>query len=272
VFALPGVPGEMKGMFDRHVLPTVRNRSGRTILTEAVRTFGGGESSIAEKLGDLMRRDRNPLVGTTASGGLVTVRIRSDFPSAGKAEHELATVVRQVEERLGNFVFGRGDTSLAQAVGNLLKSRRKTVTTVESCTGGMVGKLLTDVAGSSAYYRGGWVVYSNRLKELELGISMEIIIRHGAVSEPVASLMAERAVNKTDADYALAITGVAGPDGGSDDKPVGTVWVAMARNAPDHPVVRAECFRFPGDRDMVRDRAAKTALNILRLELMKSLS
>jgi len=109
--------------------------------------------------------------------------------------------------------FGRGETSLAQAVGNLLKSRKKTVATAESCTGGLVGKLLTDVPGSSAYYRGGWVVYSNRLKERELGISMEIIIKHGAVSEQVVRLMAECAVNKTNADYALALTGIAGPDG-----------------------------------------------------------
>jgi nicotinamide-nucleotide amidase len=269
IFALPGVPSEMKGMFERHILPTVQNQSGRAILTEAVRTFGAGESLIAEKLGNLMRRDRNPLVGTTASGWLVTVRIRSDFPSAAEAERELAAVVKQVEERLGDVVFGRGETSLAQAVGNLLKSRKKTVATAESCTGGLVGKLLTDVPGSSAYYRGGWVVYSNRLKERELGISMEIIIKHGAVSEQVVRLMAECAVNKTNADYALALTGIAGPDGGSEEKPVGTVWIALARNAPDGPVVSAECLKFPGDRETVRDRAAKTALNMLRLDLMK---
>jgi nicotinamide-nucleotide amidase len=268
-FAFPGVPGEMEGMFERYVLPITQNQSGRAILTETMQTFGAGESLIAEKLGNLMRRDCNPLVGTTASGGVVAVRIRSDYPSAAKAERELADVVLQVEKRLGDLVFGRGGISLAQAVGNLLKSRWKTVATAESCTGGLVGKLLTDVPGSSVYYRGGWVVYSNRFKERELGISMEIIIGHGAVSEQVARLMAENAVNRTGADYALALTGIAGPDGGSVEKPVGTVWIAMARKAPDGPVVSAECFKFPGNRDMVRDRAAKTALNMLRLDLMK---
>jgi nicotinamide-nucleotide amidase len=269
VFALPGVPAEMKPMFERHILPVIKGESGRTILTGAIRTFGAGESMIAEKLGTLMQRDRNPLVGTTASGGMVTVRIRSDYPSPQKAEREMADTIKEVEKRLGDLVFGRGEESLPKVVGDLLKRRAETVATAESCTGGLVGTMLTDVAGSSAYYRGSWITYSNRLKEQELGVSKEILIRDGAVSEPVARAMAERAVNKSSADYALALTGIAGPDGGTTEKPVGTVWIALARSTPDGTVTTAECFKFPGDRQAIRDRAAKTALNMLRLELVK---
>ena len=270
VFAFPGVPREMFGMFDRYVLPVVQGQSGRAILTEALRTFGAGESAVAEKLGDLMRRDRNPTVGTTASAGIVTVRIRSDFDSAAEAERQLAATTKLAQERLGDWVFGRGDTTLARVVGECLMQERCTVATAESCTGGLVGKMLTDIAGSSAWYVGGWVVYSNLLKEQELGVSADTLERHGAVSEPVARVLAEQALARTGSDYALSLTGIAGPDGGTSDKPVGMVWFALAGRGDARPVVKAECFRFPGAREVVRERAALTALNMLRLELLRA--
>jgi nicotinamide-nucleotide amidase len=270
VFAVPGVPREMEGMFGRYILPAIADPSGRSILTEALRTFGAGESAVAEKLGELMRRDRRPTVGTTASAGVVTVRIRSDFPTAAEAERELAATVQEAERRLGDVVFGRGDVTLAQAVGEQLRRRGKTLVTAESCTGGLVGKLLTDVPGSSAYYLGGWVVYANRAKSSELGVAAELIERHGAVSDAVARAMAEGALARSGADYGAALTGIAGPDGGTADKPVGTVWVALARSGQSAAVVKSERFRFPGTREVVRERAALTALNILRLDLLRA--
>jgi nicotinamide-nucleotide amidase len=251
------------------VAPAVAGRSGRTLLTEALHTYGAGESAVAEKLSGLMQRDRNPAVGTTASGGIITVRVRSDFPSASEARRRLDETVAEVAQRLGDLCYGRGDTTLQAAVGALLKARGKTVAVAESCTGGLVARMLTDVPGSSAYVIGGWVVYANRLKTQELGVPEELLARHGAVSEAVARHMAEGALRKAGSDYALALTGIAGPDGGTPDKPVGTVWIAVSRRTPAGMATSAEHIRFPGDREGVRDRAAKTALNLLRLELRR---
>ncbi len=267
VFAFPGVPREMEPMYGRHVLPTLARKSGRTLLTETVRTFGLGESLVAEKLGDLMKRDRNPTVGTTVSGGIVSVRIRSDFPDAGPARLQLDRTVEAVETRLGSLVFGRGAETLPAVVGRRLRETGRTVATAESCTGGGLAQLLTGIPGASLYFPGGWVVYSNALKHRELGVPEAILAQHGAVSEETVRLLAAHALEKAGAHHALAVSGVAGPDGGSDDKPVGTVWIALASVQDAGTKVVAERFQFPGDREMVRDRAAKTALNMLRLEL-----
>lgn len=269
VFVFPGVPREMMPMFDRSVLTTLARTSGRTILTETVQTFGAGESTVAEALGDLMRRDRNPTVGTTVSGGIVSVRIRSDFPTPAPARVHLTRVTKDVEERLGSWVFGRGTTTLQETVGRLLQQSGRTVATAESCTGGLLARLLTDTPGASAYYRGGWVVYSNSLKQHALGVPEAVLAAHGAVSEEVVCLLASQAMCEAGADFALAVSGVAGPDGGSVEKPVGTVWIALATGGASKTQVAAERFLFPGDREMVRDRAAKAALNMLRLCLLR---
>ena len=241
-------------MFDRYVAPALGKKSGRTILTETLQTFGAGESTVAEKSGDLMRRDSNPMVGTTVSGGIVSVRIRSDFPTPEPARVHLSRVTKEVEQRLGSLIFGRGTTTLQETVGRLLKQGGRTVATAESCTGGLVARLLTDIPGASAYYRGGWVVYSNDLKQSELGIPETVLAAQGAVSEETVRL--------------LAVSGVAGPDGGSPEKPVGTVWIALASGGTGTARTATEQFHFPGDRDMIRDRAAKAALNMLRLSLL----
>lgn len=269
LYAFPGVPREMQAMFDRHVHPSLERPGGAGLVTESLLVFGAGESTVAERLGDLMRRDRNPLVGTTVSGGIVTVRLRSQFPTREIALRQLEKTAREVRERLGPLVFGQGADTLPAVVGRLATERGVRVATAESCTGGLLAKLLTDNPGSSAYFLGGWVTYANDMKTQELGVPGELLAGHGAVSEAVAMAMAEGAARRSGADYAMALTGVAGPEGGSGDKPVGTVWIALAHRRPDGIGVRAECHRFPGDREMVRDRAAKTALNLLRLDLLR---
>ena len=268
VYAFPGVPREMMPMFDRFVLPALARKAGRTILTETLQTFGAGESIVAEKLGELMRRDGNPLVGTTVSGGIVSVRVRSDFPTPELARKHLTRVAAEVEQRLGTLVFGRGPATIQEAVGRLLQQAGRTVATAESCTGGLVARLLTDIPGASAYYRGGWVVYANALKQHALGVPETALAAYGAVSEEVARLLAVHAMRKAGADYALAISGVAGPGGGTAEKPVGTVWLALAAGGAGTARVMAERCLFPGDREAVRDRAAKAALNLLRLHLL----
>ena len=282
VFAMPGVPFEMKPMFEQHLAPLIAAQAGRTILTRKINTFGIGESMVGEALGDLMRRDRNPMVGTTVSAGIVSVRIRSDFPTRLQAQTELGRAVSVVKQKLGTAVFSEGEVSLAVVVGEMLDARHRTVTTAESCTAGLVAAMLTEVPGSSAWFLGGWVVYANRMKTAALGVPADLIAREGAVSEGVVRQMAEQALRRSAGDYALALTGVAGPEGGSPEKPVGTVWIGLGKHVAGTPAVAdtpavagqtrvvAERFLLLGDRAMIRERAAKAALNMLRLELLKT--
>jgi len=269
VFALPGVPLEMKAMVERHLAPIIGAQTGRTIVTRKINTFGMGEAMVGEALGDLMRRDRNPTIGTTVSAGIVSVRIRSDFPTRVQAQDELDRAVSDVKQKLGTAVFSEGEISLAAVVGAMLHARHLTVATAESCTAGLVAAMLTEVPGSSAWFLGGWVVYANRMKTEALGVPPELIAREGAVSEAVVRRMATEALQRSSSDYTLALTGVAGPEGGSPEKPVGTVWIGLGKNTAGQAHVTAERFLLFGDRAMVRERAAKSALNILRLELLK---
>lgn len=269
VFALPGVPFEMKAMFEQHLAPLIAAQAGRTILARKINTFGVGESMVGEALGDLMRRDQNPMVGTTVSAGIVSIRIRSDFPTRAQAQDELDRTVRAVKQKLGTAVFSEGDVSLAAVVGLLLHARHRTVATAESCTAGLVAAMLTEVPGASDWFLGGWVVYANRTKIAALGVPDDLIAREGAVSESVVRKMAEEALQRSAGDYALALTGVAGPEGGSPEKPVGTVWIGLGKNIAGQTRVVAERFLLLGDRAMIRERAAKAALNMLRLELLR---
>jgi len=268
VFALPGVPVEMKAMVEQHLAPLGAGRAGRTVLTRKLNTFGIGEAMVGEALGDLMRRDRNPTIGTTVSAGIVSVRIRSDFPTRARARTELDRASKIVKQKLGAAVFSEGEVSLAAVVGERLRARHLTVATAESCTAGLVAAMLTEAPGASAWFLGGWVVYANRMKTVALGVPAALIAREGAVSEAVARRMAAEALRRTLGDYALALTGVAGPGGGSPGKPVGTVWIGLGKKTAGRSRVTAERFLLPGDRAMVRERAAKAALNMLRLELL----
>lgn len=274
IFVMPGVPKEMKTMFTRDVLPHIRAAGGgAVILSRTLHTFGLGESSIAEKLGDLMNRQRNPSVGTTVSGGMVSLRINARFPSSAEAQQQLEQTTLACREALGDLVFGQDDESLPMVVFQLLKASNKprTVTTAESCTGGLLAKLLTDLPGSSAVFHQGWVTYSNQAKYDRLGVSMEILNLNGAVSEPVVQAMANHARRLARADYALSISGIAGPEGGSAAKPVGTVCFGLAETDPtdaNRSIVQTRTVHFTGDRDMIRRRAANMALTMLRFRLL----
>lgn len=283
IFVMPGVPKEMKRMFAESILPELKkSAAGAVILSRTLHTFGAGESTVAEKLGDLMLRTRNPSVGTTVSNGIVSLRINSRFPSRPEAEQQLASTEQSCRAALGDLIFGVDDETLANVVaGLLLNSSRPgsqplTVTTAESCTGGLLAKYLTDISGSSAYFKQGWIVYSNAAKHERLGVPEPIINLHGAVSEPVVEHLSRNARRLARADYALAISGIAGPGGGTATKPVGTVCIALAFADPTATpperylkskfIVRT--FIFTGDREMIRDRSAKMALSMLRFHLL----
>ncbi|HEX7011052.1 MAG TPA: competence/damage-inducible protein A [Phycisphaeraceae bacterium] len=274
LYATPGVPGEMTRMFRQSIEPELRAVATHqgVILTATIHTFGQGESSVAQKLGPLMDRQRNPKVGTTVTNGVVSVRIRSEFSSAQEAQAQLDHTTAQVRERLGAIVYGQENQTLAQSLLDLLSAKDQHLATAESCTGGLLGKMITDVPGSSERYLGGWVTYSNAMKRDQLGVPESLLAAHGAVSEPVARAMAEGAIRHCPgATVSLAITGIAGPEGGTPEKPVGTVWVAMgwtAPAAPDRVQTEALLFRLMGDREAIRDWSAKCALQMLRLHLL----
>ncbi len=256
-------------MFARDVLPHVKQQSGgAVILSRTLHTFGLGESAVAKRLGDLMRRDRNPSVGTTVTAGVVSLRINARFGSNEQASQKLQETDAGCRAALGDLIYGEDDQSLAAVVAGLLLAEDDPnfarVATAESCTGGLLAKLLTDVPGSSRYFGRGWITYSNDAKVGELGVDGRTIEQHGAVSEPDVRQMAEGARRNGGAALALAISGVAGPAGGTPAKPVGTVCIALA--SADATTTRT--FNFPGDREMIRDRAAKMALTMFRFQLL----
>jgi nicotinamide-nucleotide amidase len=273
IYVIPGVPMEMKSMFTRDILPELKKQSsGGVILSKTLHTFGLGESTIAEMLGPLMHRSRNPTVGTTVSSGIVSVRINSKFNSHDEAQHQLTDTEQSCREALGDIIFGADDQTLPQVVAALLKQNDKTITTAESCTGGLLAKFLTDIPGSSAFFNQGWITYSNYAKQKLLGVN---IGPEGAVSEKTVAAMSIEALFRATADYALAISGIAGPDGGTPEKPVGTVCIGLAhwdgdesRDLEDQTEVTVRKFLFAGDREMIRDRAAKMALTMLRFALL----
>lgn len=265
VFVVPGVPKEMKAMVTRDVLPVIAAAGGgAVILSRTLHTFGLGESWVAERLGPLMMRAKNPSVGTTVSQGIVSLRINARFESPDRARVELHRTTEACRAALGSLIFGQDADTLQEVVVSLLIEAKRTVATAESCTGGLLAKMLTDVSGSSACFGRGWVTYANEAKTEELGVPPDLLASHGAVSEVTVLAMAREARRRARADFALAISGVAGPTGGTPQKPVGTVWIALA----DADGAAARHFNFPGDREMIRDRAAKMALTLLRFRLL----
>lgn len=267
VFCLPGPPAEMQPMFESHVAPRLRPPAGRTVRTRVLHCVGIGESDLAAKLGPLMARDRNPMVGTTASGGVVSVRLRFEGP--GSPEHAQAALdadERTVRGLAEDFIFGAGDDTLALSVVRELAAQKRSLVVAESCTGGMLGAAITAVPGASAVFAGGWIAYDNRVKAGALGVPQALIDAHGAVSRHTAAAMAEGALRASPvpAHVALAITGVAGPEGGSPDKPVGTVWIALAQHGTPTDARR---FSMGGDRETVRRWSVLAALAMLWMHL-----
>jgi len=265
-FVMPGVPVEMRHMFTHGVLPRLAGLTGaRAIDSRRLHVVGMGESEVGRRLVDLMSAGRNPYVGTTAASGLVTVWITAIAASSDEVVGLLDADEAEIRRRLGDVIFGREDDTLASVAGRLLTERRATVCTAESCTGGLVAKLLTDIAGSSEYFVGGVVAYANLAKTELLGVPADVLGTHGAVSEAVAAAMATGARQRFGATYALSVTGIAGPAGGSTEKPVGLVLIGLA--TPGGCAVTRCCFGERALREVIRERTAWTALNLLRQAL-----
>lgn len=270
VIILPGPPFEMTPMFDNYVwseLQQIIGPNAERMNERVLKVFGMGESAIEEVLEDLMNQ-------TDFSMALLAKRaemhIRLVTRSPKKTSEEIEEVLNRVEgkirRRLGNKVFGRDQETMIGIVGQLLKRDRLTIATAESCTGGLLGAALTQEAGSSEFYLGGVVSYSNALKRELLGVSEENLLKYGAVSEEVAKEMAEGIRSRAGSDLALSTTGIAGPEGGSDQKPIGLVYVALA--TPEG--VQAEKIQLYGERESVRQLTVQAALNKVRVHMLNS--
>lgn len=257
-FFMPGVPHEMQRLFADYVHPSIAPLVERRSHQITLRTFGMTESQVGELLSGIERRFDGITIGYRATFPEIEVKVRARGANAAEAEELAARVEREVRERLSDAVYGEGDDTYAAFVGRMLRDRRLSLAIAESCTGGMVGSMITDVPGSSDYLLLDAVTYSNASKTQILGVSSEILRAYGAVSAECATAMADGARRIVDADVAVSITGIAGPGGGSEEKPVGTVWIGLARR--DRSSV-AEHYKLAyGDRARIRRAAAFLAL------------
>ncbi|MCG8402251.1 MAG: competence/damage-inducible protein A [Firmicutes bacterium] len=265
IIMLPGPPRELKAVFGGSVRKFLATATGGIVMHSIVlKVTGLSESQVQDRLQKIHATD-NPAISYVAMPGEVHVRVtartRSSEPEARQMAGEMAA---RVEDELRDYVFGRDDEQLEETLGELLVQKKLTVSVAESCTGGLIMKRITDVSGSSRYFLGGVVSYSNALKAGLLGVPGEIIARYGAVSEQTARTMAEGISRMTGSSLGVGVTGIAGPEGGNPEKPVGLVYIALA--APDRTYCY-DCY-FPGRRIAVRAGAANTALNIMRRFLL----
>ena len=267
--SMPGVPYEMKTMMEGHVLPMLVKRfEPPTIVHRTMLTTGLGESHLAQRIAaweDSLAVDGIKLA-YLPSPGLVKLRLSTyanNDPVGARSRVDLKA--EELYRLIPELIFGEGDARLEQVVGRRLKDRGQTLSLAESCTGGYVSHLITGVPGSSAYYIGGVVSYANAVKMEELGIPSDMLELNGAVSRPVVEKMASGVRTALRTDWSIAVSGIAGPDGGTPEKPVGTVWMAVA--GPEG--VRSAVSVFPGTRDLVIGRSSLAALNMLRKALLR---
>lgn len=258
VVMLPGVPQEMRNLMAHEVIPRVRHLGAAdgVIASRVLRTAGIGESSLAERMGDIEDVIAPVTLGYLPGEAWVDLRLTAWNHSADEGRRLLDRAAQAVRQRAGEFCFGQDDDDLA---GVLLEHARRagmTLAVAESCTGGQVGQRLSAIPGSSDVFRGGVIAYHNDVKHSQLGVPLELLEREGAVSEPVARAMAEGVAQRLGADLAISITGIAGPGGGTDDKPVGTVWHGYHVRGSTETRHRL----YPGNRHGVRTRATVAAL------------
>jgi nicotinamide-nucleotide amidase len=262
---LPGPPREMKPMFSNHVLPRLEKVAGDTrFATRVLRVAGIGESAVDEKIAPIYTQYENPQTTILFNSSEIEIHLRAHGRTEANAEALLDDLSLKLEKELGNSVFAfRGET-MEEVVGRRLSVTGFTLAVAESCTGGLISQRLTNVPGSSKYLMESVVTYSNESKTRLLGVDKKLIKEFGAVSQQVARDMARGVRHKAKTDFGLAVTGIAGPDGGTEKKPVGLVYVALADDAhTEH-----KKFMIPGDRELVRWRASQAALDILRRRLI----
>jgi nicotinamide-nucleotide amidase len=263
---MPGVPMEMKSIMDTWAIPFFKKLCSPSAYVEkTVLTHGMGESFLADKIADW--ENNLPEYFSLAylpSPGRVRLRISARGDNEANLQKELDAQIVNLKSHIEHLIFGYNNDTLEEVVGNMLLNNKATLSTAESCTGGLIAHKITTIPGSSQYFKGAVVAYANEIKEKVLNVNADDIEREGAVSETVVLQMAANVRDLYNTDYALAVSGIAGPDGGTDEKPVGTVWIALA--TPNKVV--AKKYLFGGERVRNIDWSYQTALNMLRLELL----
>lgn len=266
IVSVPGVPFEMQAIIDEEVLPRLRARTeGQLILQRTVLTHGMGESFLAQRIAHW--EDTLPVgmkLAYLPSPGQVRLRLTARGTDRMALEADLELAVHGLKTRVGELIFGYGTETMEGVLGAMLLSQQATVSTAESCTGGYLAHRITSVPGSSAYYKGSVIAYANEVKISELGLDPSDLAAYGAVSEVVVKAMAEGVRNKLNTTWSIAISGVAGPEGGSTDKPVGTIWIAVS--GPEG--TKARRFQFGNRRDRNIHMAAMSGMNMLRRRLL----
>lgn len=261
ILVLPGPPRELKPMFRNCAVPYLMQFSDRIIVSHNIRTFGIGESLMAERVNDLFDAE-NPTVAPYAKDGEALLRVTAMARTKEEAENLCEPVINEIKNRLDGFVYGVDYTCIEEAVIEKLKEKHMKVATAESCTGGLIAKRITDVPGASEVFDCGIISYANEIKHRVLGVSEDDLNKYGAVSEPVAKQMAQGALKVSGADIAVSVTGIAGPDSDSTNKPVGLVYIGLADR--DNVWVR-ELRTSRKDRSYNRYVSASNALNMIRL-------
>ena len=267
VFAVPGVPREMKAMLDGFIIPTLLERAEgkkQIIVSRVLRSFGVGESTLAEPLEDILTTSQNPTVAPLIFGNTeVHLRLTAKAPDEAAAGVLLDEMEARLRQRVGDSLFGRDSETLASVVIDLLRQRGSTLALAESVTGGLTQTLICEIPGASDVFAGGVVAYSAAIKETLLGVNEKTIAEYSVVSSQVAQEMADGAREKLNADFALSLTGEAGPQSASGAA-VGTVWIGLSSGESTQTFKR----EYHGDRDAIRRRAAHAALDILRRHLL----
>lgn len=263
--SIPGVPFEMKALMTDEIIPRLRKKFDLGfIFHKTIMTTGMGESMLAERIKDLEDGlPSNIKLAYLPQPGIVRLRLSAKGTDKLKVEKLVNDQSRLIQERIPNLVFGYDDISLEEVVGQLLKEKVKTLSTAESCTGGYIAHLITSIAGSSDYYKGSVISYSNDIKTKELKVKPVDLYKYGAVSQQVVEQMAVGVREKLHTDYSLATSGIAGPDGGTVEKPVGTIWIALSTPTS----VKSKLLKLGEHRGRNIRRSALAALNELRLEL-----
>ena len=264
--SMPGVPFEMKPMITEYIIPEIQKKyNSHSIVHKTVLTQGIGESWLAQKIEAWEDKlPENIKLAYLPQPGIVRLRLTAIGENKNILENQVNEEIEKLLPIIPKYFFGYDKDQLYEIVGELLRTQKQSVSTAESCTGGYIAHLITSVAGSSDYFKGSVVAYANEIKQQLLGVKEKSLIDHGAVSESVVIEMADGVRKKFNADYAIATSGVAGPGGGTEEKPVGTTWIAIA--TPDKTIARH--FLFGEHRERNIRKTALTALNMLRKELL----
>jgi nicotinamide-nucleotide amidase len=267
IVALPGPYNELVPMFEEQTIPYLKERFkiNEVIKSLILRTTGLPESKVAEKIKDIMKKSKNPQVSLLSHENIVDIRLVAKAGDKKTVENLNARVEKRIEKRLGNYIFGTGRQTLEEVIGYLLYMRKRTIAVAESCTGGLISHRLTNVPGSSDYFLGSVVAYNNRMKRERLGVKKTTLEKYGAVSEEVAGEMAKGVKKVARSDLGLGITGIAGPTGATEEKPIGLVYIALAHKDK----VETKEFKFRGEREIIKAKAANAALDIVRKHLLK---